>query len=89
MNYITTTELRTESKNLIEALMMGKSVKLIHRSKVVGQINPDEEIKKLNNKDLENIQTAAGKLNLPKMPYSQREKKFRDGLIKKYGQHLP
>jgi len=40
MNYISTTELRTKSVDLVEALLAGKSIDLIHRSKVVGAIVP-------------------------------------------------
>lgn len=45
MQYITTTELRTESPKLIETLKIGQSVALIHRSKVVGKVHPAFEPK--------------------------------------------
>ena len=40
MQYITTTQLRTESKELVKVLQEGRSVDLIHRSRVVGEIKP-------------------------------------------------
>jgi len=42
MNYITTTELRTKSSNLVESLLKGEEINLIHRSKVIGAIVPKE-----------------------------------------------
>ncbi|HSW48294.1 MAG TPA: hypothetical protein VLG67_04405 [Candidatus Saccharimonadales bacterium] len=43
MQYITTTELRTKSSELIESLSKGRQISLIHRSKVVAQIRPVTE----------------------------------------------
>lgn len=40
MNYITTTQLRTEATKLVAALGSGEEVSLIHRSKVIGTISP-------------------------------------------------
>lgn len=40
MQYITTTELRTKTPELIETLSRGQSVILIHRSKVIGEFKP-------------------------------------------------
>ena len=42
MNLITTTELRTKTSKLIESLLRGEEVDLIHRSKVVATIKPKE-----------------------------------------------
>ncbi len=40
MNYITTTDLRTQSPELIAQLKKGGKVTLIHRSSVIGVITP-------------------------------------------------
>lgn len=69
MQYITTTELRTKSSKLIETLREGKSVNLIHRSKVVGKVQPVQEPKPLTREDIEEIKRLAKDLNLPKLSY--------------------
>ena len=47
MDYITTTELRTQIPKLIANLFKGNRVNLVHRSKIVGEIIPKKkEIKK-------------------------------------------
>ncbi len=86
MQYITTTELRTKSKKLIELLQEGHSVELIHRSKVVGEIRPKIYDPKPFNPD-EFIKLAK-KLNLPKLSYKERERRYRAHLMKKYGKGL-
>lgn len=89
MQYITFTELRTNSKKLAEALSEGRSINLIHRSKVVGRVQPiQEQPKPLTKEDIEEIKKLAKELNLPKTSYKQREKLFRKHLREKYGQGL-
>ncbi|MBI2086209.1 hypothetical protein HYT74_02620 [Candidatus Daviesbacteria bacterium] len=43
MQFITTTELRTKSKELVKTLQEGNSVYLIHRSKVIATIMPKND----------------------------------------------
>lgn len=88
MNYITTTQLRTRSKELIKTLKEGGHVELIHKSKIVGEIKPVYDAKPLTQEGIKKIQQAAKKLNLPKLSYKEREKKYRAHLMKKYGQGL-
>lgn len=88
MQVITTTELRTKSKELIKTLKEGRSVDLIHRSKVVGRFKPLPEAKPLTRKDIEKIKDLAKKLNLPKLSYKERERRYRKHLMEKYGQGL-
>ena len=45
MQVITTTELRTKSSNIVKTLKEGGSLRLIHRSRVVGEILPSYEPK--------------------------------------------
>ena len=88
MQLITTTQLRTKSKDLVKALLGGQSVNLIHRSKVVGQIKPIYEANPLTEEGIRRIQAAAKNLNLPHLTYKEREKIYRKHLIEKYGKGL-
>lgn len=89
MNHITTTDLRTKSSELITSLKNGRSVSLVHRSKIVGIIKPaKEEPKALTRSDINKIKELAKKFNLPKMSYKEREEKYRKHLIEKYGKDL-
>lgn len=87
MNYITTTDLRTKSKELIKILQEGHSVELIHRSKVVGEIRP--KIYDPKPFDPDKLAEITKKLNLPKLSYKERERRYRTHLTKKYGKGLP
>lgn len=86
MQYITTTELRTKSKKLVEVLREGQSVDLVHRSKVVGEIKP--KIYDPKPFDPDRFAKFASKLNLPKLSYKERERRYRAAMIKKHGQGL-
>lgn len=88
MQYITTTELRTQSSDLVEILKRGGSVSLIHRSKIIGEIKPREESKALTKENINELKKLAKGLNLPKTSYKQREKVYRKHLMKKYGKDL-
>lgn len=88
MNYITTTQLRTKSSELVNNLRKGNSISLIHRSKVIGEIKPKYEGKPLTKADINKLRKLAADLNLPKTTYAQREKIYRVHLMKKYGKGL-
>lgn len=88
MDYITFTQLRTQAKELAKALEQGKTVSLIHRSKIIGVIKPESEVKVLQKTDIEEIKQLANKLNLPKMSYSQRDRAYRKHLLEKYGKGI-
>ncbi|TSC87876.1 MAG: Uncharacterized protein G01um10147_379 [Microgenomates group bacterium Gr01-1014_7] len=88
MNYITTTDLRTKSSELIETLKKGGSVSLIHRSKIVGEIKPAQEPKPLTKEGIARIKKLAKELNLPKLSYKERERRYRRHLMEKYGKDL-
>ncbi len=85
MEYITTTELRTKSSQLVNALKNGMQVSLVHRSKVIANIKPAIEGKPFDAKAFSRI---VDKLNLPKTTYKQREKIYRAHLMKKYGKGI-
>ncbi len=89
MNFITTTDLRTKSSDLINSLRNGRSVSLIHRSKIVGIIKPArDEPKALTKSDINKLKELALKLNLPKTSYKEREKIYRKHLMNKYGKDI-
>lgn len=88
MQYITTTELRTQSSELVDTLKKGFSVSLIHRSRVIGEIKPQKEARPLTEEDINEIKKLAKELNLPKLTYRQREIRYREHLMEKYGQGL-
>lgn len=85
MNYISTTELRTKSSELIHSLQKGMEVSLIHRSKIVGVIKPAQKSKKF---DVKAFKKAIKGLNLPKTTYAEREKLYRKHLMEKYGKGI-
>lgn len=87
MTYLSTTDLRTKASLLVKMLASGKSVGLLHRSKVVGQIEPvvveNEDSKDVNVVDLKIfLQKAAPKVILKS---KDKEKIYREHMMKKYG----
>lgn len=88
MDYITTTNLRTQSTELVNTLKRGGIVSLIHRSKVVGVIKPKKELKIMTKKDIDQLKDLALNLELPKLSYEERDNKYRENLIIKYGKDL-
>ena len=88
MDTITTTNLRTQSSQLVNTLKKGGVVSLIHRSKVVGLIKPQKEIKVLTKTDIKLIKEMAQNLHLPKTSYIEREKLYKKHLVDKYGKGL-
>lgn len=86
MNYITTTQLRTETPELITALMYGQNVNLIHRSQVIGEIRPKKTATKTF--DADSFIKAVKALNLKPTTQTEREKNYRSHLEKKYGKNI-
>lgn len=95
MDYITTTQLRTQSKALVSALKSGKEVKLVHRSSVIGSINPlstsQTSLNPNPNQNQKALLKALDELSqkLPDLTYEEREHNYRTHLEEKYGRHLP
>ena len=86
MDTITSTELRTKTPKVIETLLHGGTIDIVHRSKIVGEIVPkNENVKPFNAKK---FLSAAKKLNLPKLSYKERERRYRAHLMEKYGKGL-
>ena len=88
MDYITTTNLRTQSSKLIDTLKKGGSVSLIHRSKVVGSIKPSKKIKTFTKESILKLKKLAEELNLPELSYDERENKYRKHLMENYGKDI-
>lgn len=89
MQLITTTELRTRSKDLITALLAGQSVGLIHRSKIIAEVKPKLTKPKIfSAKDYEEIMVVSKKLNLPKLSDKEIDQRYREAMMKKHGQNL-
>jgi len=87
MNYITTTQLRTQTSAFVEALLAGRQIELIHRSKKIGTLTLDPISKnKTNHSRLAN---NIAKLNLPFLTKHQMQNNYREYITTKYGQSLP
>lgn len=88
MQFITTTQLRTQSKKLVDSLKKGSSVSLVHRSEIIGEIKPKKEVKPFTKHDIRDLKKIAEELNLPKTSYKERERRYKKHLMEKYGKGL-
>ena len=87
MNYITTTDLRTKSKDILKALEEGRSINLIHRSKIVGEIKPASNINlKTINANL--LEDKIQQLDLPRLTLKEIDRGYRAAMRKKHGKGL-
>lgn len=87
MQYITTTELRTKSSKVVQTLREGGTLRLIHRSRVVGEIQPVQEPQPFNPEAFERFLDSIKPKKL--IPQKYREKIYRKHLEEKYGKNLP
>lgn len=87
MNLITTTELRTKTKMLIESLLSGEEIFLIHRSKIIGTFKP-EVAKHAKVFDAKKFESIVKKLNLPRLSHKARELRYREAMDQKHGKGL-
>ncbi len=87
MEYITFTQLRTNTNNLAKALKRGDEIKLIRRSAVVGRVVPysNKKIKTINAKKL---QAKIDELDLPRLTLKEIDRRYRIAMMKKHGQGL-
>lgn len=83
MQYITTTELRTKSSKLVQTLKQGDTLRLIHHSKVIGEILPTYEPKPFDPDAFEKLLDSIKPKRL--IPRKDREKVYRKHLEEKYG----
>lgn len=91
MESITSTALRTQTPVLIQSLIQGRSVALIHRSIIIGDVVP-RKIKSTANPNLAEFDAfmdqLGAKLPSQDLTYSQRQKAYHRHLKTKYGQNL-
>ena len=89
MQFITTTNLRTQSSELIETLNKGDSVTLIHRSKPIALIQSLQsdatQPKKIN---VDSIIRAVNALNRPSLTIKEIDRLYRKAMMEKHGKHL-
>lgn len=85
MNLITTTELRTQTPRLVNLLLAGEEVGIIHRSRMIGTIKPKSEEKPFDAKTFSKLAEA---LDLPHLSYKERERNYRKHMIEKYGKGI-
>lgn len=86
MTYLSTTDLRTKASLLVSLLASGKSVGLLHRSRVVGKIDPAIADSEKVNVDVDKLKTFLQKAG-PKviLKNSDKERIYRDRMMEKYG----
>jgi len=87
MNLITTTQLRTNTKELVAAFLAGQELKVIHRSKIIGVFKPVEN-RPLKVFDAKKFGEITKKLNLPHLTEEEREKRYRSAMEKKHGKGI-
>jgi hypothetical protein len=89
MDYITTTELRTKTKELVNTLKDGGSVSLIHRSEIIGIFKPAPKTQQSKPFDPDKFLAAIKDIKPnPLVPRSQRDIVYRKRLEEKYGKDL-
>jgi hypothetical protein len=88
MNLITATELRTKTKELVEALLNGEEVGFVHRSKIIGVFKPKKPVGKPF--DTKKVMAIAAKLieKYPILTDKEIDKRYREAMMKKHGKHL-
>ena len=88
MEFITSTQIRSQFPKAIATLRLGKSIRVIHRSKVIGNLTPEDEPKVFTQKDADAIKANMRRMNLPILTDAEIEKRYRAAMMKKHGQHL-
>lgn len=88
MNYITTTELRTKASKLKDSLQKGESTYILHRSKIIGVIEPYESKDKIFTLEKFKQFQKAFPPSKVQYSYSEREKIYLKHLKEKYGKSI-
>lgn len=88
MQYITTTELRTKSSKLVDYLTKGNIISLVHRSKVIGTIEPAKFIE-APPATLEGLRAFLKAVKPKRLtPRLKREEMYRKHLLERYGKGI-
>lgn len=89
MEFITSTQIRSQFPKALAMLRLGKTIHILHRSKIVGVIQPSEnEPKIMTEAKINELKKIIKEMNLPKLSIRQMEKNYRDHIMKKYGKGL-
>ena len=87
MNYISTTDLRKKSSVLRDSLQRGENTYLVHRSKVIGVVEPyEEDVKVFTPAKLEAF-ISAFPVKKP-ISYKKRKSIHTKHLLEKYGKGI-
>lgn len=87
MNYISTTELRKKSSVLRDSLRRGENTYIVHRSKVIGVVEPYiEKEKTATLKQLKEFVTSLS-VKTP-VSYKKRKNLYQKHLKEKYGKNI-
>ena len=87
MNLITSTELRTKTNRLVNALLRGEEVDLVHRSKIIGEITPKRSgSKPVNPRSL--AKALKGLEPKRKMTFKDAVKNYEHYMIYRHGPRL-
>jgi antitoxin (DNA-binding transcriptional repressor) of toxin-antitoxin stability system len=87
MKYITTTDLRTLSSQLVDSLKQGKKISLVHRSQIIGEISPIKKDAKIF--DIKKFRVfIKTPLEGKSLNYQKRDQLYRKHLEAKYGKNL-
>jgi hypothetical protein len=88
MEYITTTQLRTKSTQLVQSLLRGFPVSLIHRSRMVGIIQPTAK-SPVAITNIDAFKQALVAVKPPRLlPRKVRRQLYIEHLTEKYGPDL-
>lgn len=88
MNYITATDLRTKTVELIATLKRGGEVSLVHRSEVIGIIQPIQNTP-VTITDIKGFERFIDSIKPTELiPLKDREKVYRRNLMKKHGKNI-
>lgn len=90
MEFITSTQIRSQFPKALAMLRLGKTIHILHRSKIVGLLNPPNNTsnKIFTKKDAENIQKLSKKLNLPIISDEEIDRRYRKAMMKKHGHYF-
>ena len=90
MQLISTTELRTRSKDLVASLLLGNTTELVHRSRIIGEVKPKTPSPKVFSKaDAEELEVLINKSKHPLLSDNAIDRKYRERLENEYGQSIP
>lgn len=85
--YITTTELRTKSAELVSLLAAGSDVNLVHRSQIIGRVIP-KDTNRIKTISAKKLQRKINKLDFPRLTAVEIDRRYRLAMMEKHGQGI-